>query len=60
MSNDSFKLIEEKALVRGSTRGLGRAIAVALAEAGANVVAEAAQIASMDRSWAVDGGWLAR
>jgi hypothetical protein len=28
MSNDSFKLIEEKALVRGSTRGLGRAIAV--------------------------------
>jgi 2-dehydro-3-deoxy-D-gluconate 5-dehydrogenase len=37
MITDSFNLIDKNALVTGSTRGLGAAIAVALAEAGANV-----------------------
>lgn len=36
---DAFKLDEQTALVTGASAGLGAAIAVALAEAGANVVA---------------------
>ena len=37
MIRDSFDLTGKNALVTGSTRGLGAAIAIALAEAGANV-----------------------
>jgi len=37
MTQDSFNLTGKNALVTGSTRGLGAAIAIALAEAGANV-----------------------
>lgn len=37
MIRDSFNLSGKNALVTGSTRGLGAAIAIALAEAGANV-----------------------
>ena len=37
MIRDSFNLTGQNALVTGSTRGLGAAIAIALAEAGANV-----------------------
>jgi 2-dehydro-3-deoxy-D-gluconate 5-dehydrogenase len=40
---DSFKLIGKNALVTGSSRGMGAAIAVALAEAGANVALHASQ-----------------
>src|SRR6202030_1099961 len=38
MSGDLFRLEGKNALVTGSTKGLGAAIALALAEAGANVV----------------------
>src|SRR5260370_35163582 len=37
MCRDAFQLAGKNALVTGSRRGLGAAIAVALAEAGANV-----------------------
>ena len=38
MRLDQFKLDDKVALVTGASRGLGAEIAVALAEAGANVV----------------------
>jgi 2-dehydro-3-deoxy-D-gluconate 5-dehydrogenase len=40
---DSFKLTGKNALVTGSSRGMGAAIAVALAEAGANIALHASQ-----------------
>jgi len=40
---DSFKLTGKNALVTGSSRGMGAAIAIALAEAGANVALHASQ-----------------
>ena len=40
---DSFRLTGKNALVTGSSRGMGAAIAVALAEAGANVAVHASQ-----------------
>jgi NAD(P)-dependent dehydrogenase (short-subunit alcohol dehydrogenase family) len=45
-SLDLFRLDGKVALVTGSARGLGAAIALALAEAGADVVANAARSAS--------------
>jgi 2-dehydro-3-deoxy-D-gluconate 5-dehydrogenase len=42
---DQFRLDGKTALVTGARRGLGRAMAVALAEAGANIVATSAQLA---------------
>ena len=40
---DSFRLTGKNALVTGSSRGLGAAIALALAEAGANVALHGSQ-----------------
>ena len=40
---DSFKLTGKNALVTGSSRGMGAAIAIAMAEAGANVALHASQ-----------------
>jgi 2-deoxy-D-gluconate 3-dehydrogenase len=40
---DSFKLTGKNALVTGSSRGMGAAIAIALAQAGANVALHASQ-----------------
>src|SRR5690349_13569679 len=40
---DSFRLTGKNALVTGSSRGIGAAIAVALAEAGANVAVHASR-----------------
>jgi len=40
---DSFRLTGKNALVTGSSRGMGAAIAIALAEAGANVALHASQ-----------------
>jgi 2-dehydro-3-deoxy-D-gluconate 5-dehydrogenase len=45
---DSFKLTGKNALVTGSSRGMGAAIAVALAEAGANVALHASQSVPAD------------
>jgi 2-deoxy-D-gluconate 3-dehydrogenase len=45
---DSFRLTGKNALVTGSSRGMGAAIAVALAEAGANVAVHASQAAPRD------------
>jgi len=42
MITDHFNLTGMNALVTGSTRGLGAAIAIALAEAGANVAVHGA------------------
>jgi 2-deoxy-D-gluconate 3-dehydrogenase len=45
---DSFRLTGKNALVTGSSRGMGAAIAVALAQAGANVALHASQSVSAD------------
>jgi 2-deoxy-D-gluconate 3-dehydrogenase len=45
---DSFKLTGKSALVTGSSRGMGAAIALALAEAGANVALHASQSVPSD------------
>jgi 2-dehydro-3-deoxy-D-gluconate 5-dehydrogenase len=45
---DSFRLTGKNALVTGSSRGMGAAIAVALAQAGANVALHASQSVSRD------------
>jgi 2-dehydro-3-deoxy-D-gluconate 5-dehydrogenase len=45
---DSFKLTGKNALVTGSSRGMGAAIAIALAEAGANVALHASQLVTAD------------
>jgi 2-deoxy-D-gluconate 3-dehydrogenase len=45
---DSFKLTGKNALVTGSSRGMGAAIAVALAQAGANVAIHASQSVPAD------------
>jgi 2-deoxy-D-gluconate 3-dehydrogenase len=45
---DSFRLTGKNALVTGSSRGMGAAIALALAEAGANVAVHASQSSPSD------------
>lgn len=45
---DSFRLTGKNALVTGSSRGMGAAIAVALAQAGANVALHASRSVSAD------------
>jgi 2-deoxy-D-gluconate 3-dehydrogenase len=45
---DSFRLTGKNALVTGSSRGMGAAIALALAEAGANVALHASQSVPAD------------
>lgn len=45
---DSFRLTGKNALVTGSSRGMGAAIAVALAQAGANVAVHASQSVPAD------------
>jgi 2-deoxy-D-gluconate 3-dehydrogenase len=52
---DSFKLTGKNALVTGSSRGLGAAIALALAEAGANVALHGSQEAPNADSVAATG-----
>ena len=45
---DSFRLTGKNALVTGSSRGMGAAIAIAMAEAGANVALHASQSVPAD------------
>ena len=45
---ESFSLTGKTALVTGCKRGIGRAIAVALAEAGANIIGVSASLESTD------------
>jgi NAD(P)-dependent dehydrogenase (short-subunit alcohol dehydrogenase family) len=45
---DSFRLTGKNALVTGSSRGMGAAIAIALAQAGANVALHASQSVPAD------------
>ena len=52
---DSFKLTGKNALVTGSSRGLGAAIALALAEAGANVAVHGSTQAPSQTAGAVRG-----
>ena len=58
----SFSLIGKKAIVTGASRGLGSAIAVALAQAGAEVAVTSRSLASLDDVCAAirDGGGTAR
>jgi 2-deoxy-D-gluconate 3-dehydrogenase len=54
---DQFRLDGKTALVTGARRGIGRAIAMALAEAGANVIGASAQMGyDPGRAYAVDLG----
>ena len=48
MNLDSFKLTGKNALVTGSRTGLGRAMAIGLAEAGANVMVHGSKEAGLD------------
>jgi NAD(P)-dependent dehydrogenase (short-subunit alcohol dehydrogenase family) len=50
---DSFKLNDQVGLVTGASRGLGRAIAVALAQAGADVVVTARDQAALEETAAM-------
>ena len=47
---EAFRLTGKNALVTGSSRGLGAAIAVALAEAGANVALHGSSVSSANGS----------
>ncbi len=48
MNLDSFKLTGKNALVTGSRTGLGRAMAIGLAEAGANVMIHGSKEQELD------------
>jgi NAD(P)-dependent dehydrogenase (short-subunit alcohol dehydrogenase family) len=59
---DKFRLDGRVALVTGGTQGLGQASAIALAEAGADVVylASSASDYMHGVTIPIDGGWMGR
>ncbi|MFK7880406.1 SDR family NAD(P)-dependent oxidoreductase [Roseobacter sp.] len=56
MNADIFDLSGKTALVTGGSRGLGQAMAIGLAEAGAKVVATSRSLSSLDETLAVGEG----
>ena len=63
---DQFKLDGQIALVSGCKRGIGKAMAIALAEAGADIAGPVVFLASAASDYLhgavvlVDGGWMGR
>lgn len=56
MGKNMFDLAGKTALVTGGSRGLGQAMTIGLAEAGANVVATSRTLASLDQTCAAGEG----